>query len=71
MSSLNSLSQGISNGGRIAGVEASEHARPAVGTGSGRIVGTVDEKVMKALREKANLAKTLVDEYQAGANPFN
>lgn len=33
--------------------------------------GTVDEKVMKALREKANLAKTLVDEYRAGANPFN
>ena len=33
--------------------------------------GTVDEKVMKALRDKANLAKALVDEYRAGANPFN
>ena len=33
--------------------------------------GTVDEKIMKALRDKANLAKALVDEYRAGANPFN
>ena len=32
---------------------------------------TVDEKIMKALRDKANLAKALVDEYRAGANPFN
>ena len=47
MSSLNSLSQGISNSGRIAGVEARENARPAVGSGPGRIVGTVDEKVVK------------------------
>ncbi len=33
--------------------------------------GTVDEKVMKALRDKANLAKALVDDYRAGMNPFN
>lgn len=32
--------------------------------------GTVDEKVMKALRDKANLAKSLVDDYRAGLNPF-
>ena len=33
--------------------------------------GTVDEKVLKALNDKANLAKTLVDDYRAGLNPFN
>ena len=32
--------------------------------------GTVDEKVVKALKNKANLAKTLVDDYRAGQNPF-
>ena len=32
--------------------------------------GTVDEKVLQALRDKANLAKTLVDDYRAGRNPF-
>ena len=32
--------------------------------------GTVDEKVLKALKNKANLAKTLVDDYRAGQNPF-
>jgi len=33
--------------------------------------GTVDEKVLQALRDKANLAKALVDDYRAGRNPFN
>ena len=33
--------------------------------------GTVDEKVLAALQAKANLAKTLVDDYRAGLNPFN
>ena len=32
--------------------------------------GTVDEKVLKALRDKADLAKTLVDDYRLGTNPF-
>ncbi len=32
---------------------------------------TVDEKVLQALRDKANLAKSLVDDYRAGRNPFN
>ncbi len=32
--------------------------------------GTVDEKVLKALRTKADLAKTLVDDYRRGSNPF-
>lgn len=32
--------------------------------------GTVDEKVLKALQDKANLAKALVDDYRAGRNPF-
>ena len=32
--------------------------------------GTVDEKVLQALRDKANLAKVLVDDYRAGRNPF-
>ena len=32
--------------------------------------GTVDEKVLAALQDKANLAKTLVDDYRAGLNPF-
>lgn len=31
---------------------------------------TVDEKVLKALKNKANLAKTLVDDYRYGNNPF-
>lgn len=32
--------------------------------------GTVDEKVLTALRNKADLAKTLVDDYKGGSNPF-
>jgi SNF2 family DNA or RNA helicase len=32
--------------------------------------GTVDEKVLKILRDKADLAKTLVDDYRRGVNPF-
>lgn len=32
--------------------------------------GTVDEKVLKALQEKADLAKLLVDSCRAGHNPF-
>jgi SNF2 family DNA or RNA helicase len=32
--------------------------------------GTVDEKVLKALRNKADLARTLVDDYKSGSNPF-
>ena len=32
--------------------------------------GTVDEKVLKALRNKANLARILVDDYKNGTNPF-
>jgi SNF2 family DNA or RNA helicase len=33
--------------------------------------GTVDEKVLAALRSKADLARTLVDDYRHGLNPFN
>lgn len=32
--------------------------------------GTVDTKVLKALKNKAHLAKTLVDDYRSGFNPF-
>lgn len=32
--------------------------------------GTVDEKVLKALKNKASLAKSLVDDYKTGHNPF-
>jgi len=32
--------------------------------------GTVDEKVLLALKNKASLAKTLVDDYRMGQNPF-
>jgi SNF2 family DNA or RNA helicase len=32
--------------------------------------GTVDEKVLKALRNKADLARMLVDDYRRGLNPF-
>jgi len=32
--------------------------------------GTVDEKVLKALGDKADLAKTLIDDYRKGMNPF-
>lgn len=32
---------------------------------------TVDAKVLTALRNKANLAKTLVDDYRNGLNPFS
>ena len=32
--------------------------------------GTVDAKVLKALRDKADLAKALVDDYRKGYNPF-
>lgn len=31
---------------------------------------SVDAKVLKALKNKANLAKTLVDDYRKGSNPF-
>jgi len=33
--------------------------------------GTVDMKVLKALQGKADLARTLVDDYRQGLNPFN
>jgi SNF2 family DNA or RNA helicase len=33
--------------------------------------GTIDEKVLKALRDKADLARTLVDDYRRGSNPFS
>jgi len=33
--------------------------------------GTIDEKVLKALRDKSDLAKTLIDDFRAGNNPFN
>ena len=33
--------------------------------------GTVDAKVLKALRDKANLAKVLIDDCRAGHNPFD
>ncbi|MCR4437091.1 MAG: DEAD/DEAH box helicase [Eubacteriales bacterium] len=32
--------------------------------------GTIDEKVLKALRSKADLARMLVDDYRSGLNPF-
>jgi SNF2 family DNA or RNA helicase len=32
--------------------------------------GTVDEKVLKALQNKADLAKLLVDDYRKGINPY-
>lgn len=32
--------------------------------------GTVDEKVLAALKDKADLARTLVDDYRSGRNPF-
>jgi len=32
--------------------------------------GTIDRKVLSALRRKQNLAKVLVDDYRRGANPF-
>jgi len=32
--------------------------------------GTVDEKVLKTLREKADLARMLVDDYRQGRNPY-
>lgn len=31
---------------------------------------TVDEKVLKALQSKADLARELIDDYKSGANPF-
>lgn len=33
--------------------------------------GTVDEKVLEALRSKADLARSLVDDYRRGLNPFS
>jgi SNF2 family DNA or RNA helicase len=33
--------------------------------------GTADEKVLQALRDKADLARTLVDDWRQGRNPFN
>ncbi|MCL1964915.1 MAG: SWF/SNF helicase family protein, partial [Firmicutes bacterium] len=32
--------------------------------------GTVDEKVLKSLRNKADLARMLVDDYRKGLNPY-
>ena len=32
--------------------------------------GTVDSKILNALRNKADLAKMLIDDYRKGANPF-
>ena len=32
--------------------------------------GTVDGKVMQALKNKANLAKSLIDDWWSGNNPF-
>ena len=32
--------------------------------------GTIDTKVLKALRGKIDLAKALVDDYRHGGNPF-
>lgn len=32
--------------------------------------GTVDEKVLEALKSKADLARTLIDDYRSGKNPF-
>lgn len=32
--------------------------------------GTVDEKVLAALKDKSDLAKSLVDDYRSGKNPF-
>ena len=32
--------------------------------------GTVDGKILKALQEKADLAKTLVDDYRCGGRPY-
>jgi hypothetical protein len=32
--------------------------------------GTVDSKILTALRNKADLAKMLIDDYRKGANPF-
>ena len=32
--------------------------------------GTVDERVLKALKNKADLARMLVDDYRNGLNPF-
>lgn len=31
---------------------------------------TVDEKIMKALKNKVNLAKSLIDDYRSGLNPY-
>ena len=31
---------------------------------------TVDEKIMKALKNKVNLAKSLIDDYKNGINPY-
>ena len=31
---------------------------------------TVDEKVLKALQDKVDLAKALIDDYRTGRNPF-
>ena len=33
--------------------------------------GTVDERVLKALRAKADLARALIDDYRSGRNPFD
>ena len=31
---------------------------------------TVDEKIIQALKNKANLAKSLIDDWRSGNNPF-
>jgi len=32
---------------------------------------TIDEKILQALRDKADLARMLVDDYRDGNNPFS
>jgi len=34
------------------------------------VKNTIDEKVIKALRDKSDLAKALIDDYRRGVNPF-
>ena len=33
--------------------------------------GTVDRKILRSLREKIDLAKSLVDDYRKGLDPFS
>jgi SNF2 family DNA or RNA helicase len=32
---------------------------------------TIDEKILKILKNKANLAKSLINDYESGINPFS